>query len=202
MADLKVGDSFPSGVTFSYVPYTPEKGDVTSCGIPINYDASKGTYFTYFSSLCLVCSELPDLPLSELLRSSSSPSCTPQLALPPLHSAVLACLPCLALLALLERALTSMRSIEWAGKKVVVFSVPGAFTPGCSAKHLPGFIANLSGLKTKGVDVVACIAFNDAWVMSAWGKANGIKDEIVSPTPTQHNTTQPPVPLLYMDGFY
>lgn len=46
MAELKVGDSFPSGVTFSYIPYTPENGDITSCGIPINYDASKGSRFS------------------------------------------------------------------------------------------------------------------------------------------------------------
>jgi len=109
MTELKVGDSFPSGVTFSYVPYTPQTGDITSCGIPINYDASK----------------------------------------------------------------------EWAGKKVVLFSVPGAFTPGCSARHLPGYIQNLSALRSKGVDVVAVIAYNDAWVMSAWGKANGIKDDSI-----------------------
>ncbi|RDL41022.1 Allergen Asp F3 [Venustampulla echinocandica] len=107
MTELKVGDSFPSDVKFSYVPYTADKGDITSCGIPITYDASK----------------------------------------------------------------------EWADKKVVLFSVPGAFTPGCSAKHLPGYIENLSKLKSKGVDVVATIAFNDAWVMSAWGKANGIKGD-------------------------
>ncbi|PBP22159.1 allergen Asp F3 [Diplocarpon rosae] len=107
MAELKLGDSLPAGVTFSYVPYTPENGDITSCGVPINYDASK----------------------------------------------------------------------EWADKKVVLFAVPGAFTPGCSAKHLPGYIKNLPALKSKGVDVVAAIAFNDAWVMSAWGKANGIKGE-------------------------
>ncbi|KAK2626482.1 hypothetical protein QTJ16_003657 [Diplocarpon rosae] len=107
MSELKLGDSLPAGVTFSYVPYTPENGDITSCGMPINYDASK----------------------------------------------------------------------EWADKKVVLFAVPGAFTPGCSAKHLPGYIKNLPALKSKGVDVVAAIAFNDAWVMSAWGKANGIKGE-------------------------
>ncbi|CAL3964320.1 hypothetical protein PZA11_001707 [Diplocarpon coronariae] len=107
MAELKLGDSLPAGVSFSYVPYTPENGDITSCGMPINYDASK----------------------------------------------------------------------EWADKKVVLFSVPGAFTPGCSAKHLPGYIKNLPALKSKGVDIVATIAFNDAWVMSAWGKANGIKGE-------------------------
>lgn len=57
----------------------------------------------------------------------------------------------------------------------------GAFTPGCSVQHLPGYIKNLSKIKSKGVDIVAVIAFNDAWVMSAWGKANGIKgDDIVS----------------------
>jgi len=107
MSGINVGDSFPSGVTFSYVPYTPENGDITSCGMPVNYDASK----------------------------------------------------------------------EFAGKKVVLFAVPGAFTPGCSVKHLPGYIENLPKLKAKGVDIVAVIAFNDAWVMSAWGKANGIKGD-------------------------
>lgn len=57
----------------------------------------------------------------------------------------------------------------------------GAFTPGCSVKHLPGYIEKLDEIKQKGVDVVAVLAFNDAWVMSAWGKANGIKgDDIVS----------------------
>jgi len=58
--------------------------------------------------------------------------------------------------------------------------VPGAFTPGCSVKHLPGYIQNLPALKAKGVDIVAVIAYNDAFVMSAWSKANGIKnDDIV-----------------------
>ncbi|KAL8723121.1 MAG: hypothetical protein Q9225_000524 [Loekoesia sp. 1 TL-2023] len=70
-------------------------------------------------------------------------------------------------------------SREFANKKVVLFAVPGAFTPGCSARHLPGFIEHLSEIKSKGVDLVVVIAFNDAWVMSAWGKANGIKDELV-----------------------
>jgi peroxiredoxin len=69
---------------------------------------------------------------------------------------------------------------EWANKKVVLFAVPGAFTPGCRVKHLPGYIENLSAIKAKGVDVVAVIAYNDAFVMSAWSKANGIKnDDIV-----------------------
>ncbi|KAK6497023.1 hypothetical protein TWF481_002003 [Arthrobotrys musiformis] len=107
---LKVGDSFPEDIVFSYIPYTEEKSDITSCGIPINYNASK----------------------------------------------------------------------EFADKKVVLFSVPGAFTPGCSARHLPGYIDKLSDLKSKGVDIVIVIAYNDAFVMSAWAKANNVKnDDIV-----------------------
>jgi len=110
MAELKVGDSFPEDIIFSYVPYTEEKANITACGIPQNYNASK----------------------------------------------------------------------EFADKKVVLFAVPGAFTPGCSARHLPGYIDHLQEIKSKGVDLVIVIAFNDAWVMSAWAKANGIKnDDIV-----------------------
>ncbi|KAK2732343.1 Peroxiredoxin Asp f3 [Myotisia sp. PD_48] len=104
MAGLKIGDSFPSDVTFSYVPWQDDKKEITSCGIPQKYEASK----------------------------------------------------------------------LWADKKVVLFSVPGAFTPGCSVKHLPGYIQKLEEIKKKGVDIVAVIAYNDAWVMSAWGKANGV----------------------------
>ena len=98
---------FPHLTSPRYVPYDPSTDDITACGIPITYDASK----------------------------------------------------------------------EWADKKVVLFAVPGAFTPGCSARHLPGFIENLQKIKAKGVDVVATIAFNDAWVMNAWSKANGVKND-------------------------
>ncbi|OKL62892.1 putative peroxiredoxin pmp20 [Talaromyces atroroseus] len=109
MTTLKAGDSFPGDVTFSYIPYTEESGDITACGIPVSYNASK----------------------------------------------------------------------EWADKKVVLFSVPGAFTPTCSVSHLPGYIQNRTQLKEKGVDIVAVIAFNDPFVMSAWGKANKITDDSI-----------------------
>jgi len=59
------------------------------------------------------------------------------------------------------------------GKKVVMFGLPGAFTPTCSASHLPGFINNIDALKAKGVDNVYCISVNDAFVMGAWGKDQG-----------------------------
>ncbi|KIV77075.1 hypothetical protein PV11_08911 [Exophiala sideris] len=104
---LKAGDKFPDDVVFSYVPYTEEAADITACGIPINYNASK----------------------------------------------------------------------EWANKKVVLFSVPGAFTPGCSVRHLPGYIEKLEEIKGKKVDIVAVLAYNDAFVMSAWAKANGTKNQ-------------------------
>ncbi|MEQ8514896.1 MAG: peroxiredoxin, partial [Chromatocurvus sp.] len=57
------------------------------------------------------------------------------------------------------------------GSKVVLFAVPGAFTPGCSMTHLPGYVVNADKIKAKGVDTIACMAVNDAFVMDAWGKA-------------------------------
>ena len=65
------------------------------------------------------------------------------------------------------------------GKTVVLFSVPGAFTPTCHAKHLPGFVQQLDTLKAKGVDTVACLAVNDVFVMDAWGKASNTGDKIL-----------------------
>ena len=65
------------------------------------------------------------------------------------------------------------------GKKVVLFSVPGAFTPTCDAKHLPGFVQLADQLKAKGVDTIACMAVNDVFVMNAWGKSASVGEKIL-----------------------
>lgn len=67
----------------------------------------------------------------------------------------------------------------FAGKKVVLFAVPGAFTPTCSAKHLPGFITQADDILAKGVDTIACMSVNDVFVMHAWGKDAGVEDKVV-----------------------
>jgi glutaredoxin/glutathione-dependent peroxiredoxin len=64
------------------------------------------------------------------------------------------------------------------GKRVVLFSVPGAFTPTCNAKHLPGFLQQAAALRAKGVDTIACMAVNDVFVMNAWGKSSNTGDKV------------------------
>jgi len=64
------------------------------------------------------------------------------------------------------------------GKKVVIFAVPGAFTPGCSKTHLPGYVTNASGMKGKGIDEIVCVSVNDPFVMEAWGQAHGATDKV------------------------
>lgn len=64
------------------------------------------------------------------------------------------------------------------GKKVVVFSLPGAFTPTCSAKHLPGFVTHADEFRAKGVDSIGCLSVNDAFVMGAWGKDQSVGDKV------------------------
>ena len=67
----------------------------------------------------------------------------------------------------------------FSGKKVVLISVPGAFTPTCSMQHLPGFVEQAQALKADGVDTIACTAVNDVFVMDAWGKDRGVGDSVM-----------------------
>jgi len=65
------------------------------------------------------------------------------------------------------------------GKKVALFALPGAFTPTCSAKHLPGYIQQYDALKAKGIDTIVCLSVNDAFVMGAWGTQQGAGDKVM-----------------------
>ncbi len=67
----------------------------------------------------------------------------------------------------------------FAGKKVVLFALPGAFTPTCSAAHLPGYVVQSDALNAKGVDQIVCLSVNDAFVMDAWGKQNNVEDRVL-----------------------
>ncbi len=79
-----------------------------------------------------------------------------------------------------EKGPTDITTDEiFGGKKVVLFAVPGAFTPGCSMTHLPGYVVNADKIKAKGVDTIVCMAVNDAFVMDAWGQDQGVGDDIV-----------------------
>jgi len=64
------------------------------------------------------------------------------------------------------------------GKRVVLVSVPGAFTPTCSIKHLPGLVTQASAMRAKGIDTIACMSVNDVFVMDAWGKSAGVGDQV------------------------
>ncbi len=76
------------------------------------------------------------------------------------------------------------------GKKVVLFALPGAFTPTCSAAHLPGYVVNNDEIKARGVDTIACLSVNDAFVMGAWGEAQNVEDNILMLADGSGNFTQ------------
>lgn len=86
-------------------------------------------------------------------------------------------LPNVKLVKATESGPEALQSADYfAGKQVALFSVPGAFTPTCSARHLPGFVEKAADLKAKGIDEIICTAVNDPFVMGAWGKAGGSVD--------------------------
>ncbi|HZT89756.1 MAG TPA: peroxiredoxin [Stellaceae bacterium] len=67
----------------------------------------------------------------------------------------------------------------FAGKKIALFGLPGAYTRTCSSRHLPGYVGSAAALKAKGIDTIACLSVNDAFVMNAWGKEHGAGDKVV-----------------------
>src|SRR5437588_12137099 len=89
-------------------------------------------------------------------------------------------IPSVTLHYLTPEGMQSVPSEEFfAGKKVAVFALPGAYTRTCSSRHLPGYVTNSAALKAKGIDTIACLSVNDAFVMNAWGKEHGAGDNVV-----------------------
>jgi len=89
-------------------------------------------------------------------------------------------IPSVTLRYLTSEGVKAVPSSEFfAGKKVVVFGLPGAYTRTCSSRHLPGYVTNAAALKAKGIDTIACLSVNDAFVMGAWGKEHGADDRVV-----------------------
>lgn len=89
-------------------------------------------------------------------------------------------IPPVALKAVTSEGVKDVKADElFAGKKVVLFALPGAFTPTCSAQHLPGYLTNAGALKEKGVDLIACLSVNDAFVMGAWARERSVGDALV-----------------------
>ena len=81
----------------------------------------------------------------------------------------------------------------FSGKKVVFFAVPGAFTPGCSMTHLPGFVINADAIKAKGADTIACMAVNDAFVMGAWGQGQNAEEILMLAAVSYTHLTLPTI---------
>lgn len=89
-------------------------------------------------------------------------------------------IPSATLMQMRDSAPRAIKTDElFSGKKVVLFALPGAFTPTCSAKHLPGFIQHAAAFAEKGIDTIACLSVNDAFVMGAWGNSLGAGDKVM-----------------------
>ena len=100
-------------------------------------------------------------------------------------------IPSVTLMKMGEKGPEAVDSADlFAGKKVAIFGVPGAFTPTCSAKHLPGFVEHAGELKAKGVDAIVCTAVNDVFVMDAWGKNQKVGDAVMMVADGDANLTK------------
>lgn len=89
-------------------------------------------------------------------------------------------LPDVTLMYMSDTGPTPIKTSElFGGKKVIIFALPGAFTPTCSNQHLPGFVENAAQLRAKGVDTIACLSVNDAFVMGAWGEQQKAGDDVM-----------------------